>query len=191
MLHSRAVLNFDQLAPVHPRRLTRGEYDRMVALDFFRDEHVELVEGQVVAMSPIGPPHSFAVQRLTRVLLTAVARAADVRIQSPFAASDQSEPEPDAAVVPPGRYDQDHPARAHLVVEVADTSLAYDREKARLYATSGVPEYWIVNLRDTVVEVHTLPRAGMYTRVERALPGDVLHLVFDPQITVAVSDFLG
>jgi Uma2 family endonuclease len=142
-------------------------------------------------MSPKGPPHESALQRLNALLVPRLAGRAVVRIQGSFAASDGSEPEPDVAVVPLGEYRDAHPAEAHLLIEVADSSLSVDRRiKAGLYAESGVPEYWIVNVRDGVVEVHTEIVAGSYTRVQPFRPGGVIQLGAFSDVTVAVSDVL-
>src|SRR5450631_1217800 len=99
------------------RPLRRVEYDQLVALGAFQDERIELLDGALVAMSPIGAPHSSAVQKLTRLLVLALVGCAEVRPQLPFAALEFSEPEPDLAVVPLGDYDTEHPAQAHLVIE--------------------------------------------------------------------------
>jgi hypothetical protein len=93
------------------RPIRRQEYDRMVAAGLFDGENVELIRGAIVTTSPIGPDHSFAVQELTALFVHAFAGRAVVQIRSPFAASDDSEPEPDVAVVPPGDYRKAHPAK--------------------------------------------------------------------------------
>lgn len=142
-------------------------------------------------MSPAGPPHSGTVQALTKLLIRAVGDRADVRIQSPFAAGRDSEPEPDVAVVPEGRYVAAHPTEAWLIVEVADSSLRLDREvKVRLYAESGVGEYWIVNLSDGLVEVHTHPVRGTYTRVTPYRRDEIISPQRFPDIKIAVSEIL-
>src|SRR5262249_47478229 len=99
------------------RPLRRAEYDQLVALGAVEDERIELLEGQLVGMTPIGAPHSSAVQKLNALLVPALAGRASVRIQSPFAALDTSEPEPDVAIVPLGDYDTEHPNQAYLVIE--------------------------------------------------------------------------
>lgn len=179
------------LPPELTRPLTPAEYAKMAAIGMFEHERVELVYGSIVRMPPIGPPYSSTVQRLTEVLVRALSPRASVRIQLPFVAGDQSLPEPDVAVVPRGEYRDDHPTEAFLVIEVADSSLDCDRTtKAKLYAESGVPEYWVVNLIDGIVEVHTDIVRGVYTRVvpfkrgERVVPKDF------PDITLAVDDVL-
>lgn len=157
-----------ELAHTTPRRMTREEYDRMVALGFFRDERVELIRGIVVRMSPIGPPHSSVVELLNELLVRALAGRARVRIQLPFLAADGSEPEPDVAVVPVASYKARHPDRALLLIEVAESSLDYDREtKGALYAASGVPEYWVVDVKAQAIEVHSGPAGDRYEGVRR------------------------
>lgn len=174
------------------RRFTRAEFDRLVALGFFHeDERVELVHGILVRMTPPGPPHRSVVDRLTEMLVPRLLDRARVCIQQPFVAHDESEPEPDVSVVPMGDYSVDHPDIAFLVIEVADSSLRYDREtKAPLYAASKVAEYWIVNLSERVVEVHSDPAAGRYARVVRATPDDTLRVTAFPDIEIQVSALL-
>ncbi len=140
------------------RPLRRQEYDQLVALGAFVDERIELLEGQLVPMSPIGPPHSSAVQTLTELLLPALLGRARVFSQSPFAALDSSEPDPDVAIVPLGDYHHEHASEAYLIIEVAQSSLARDRgQKQRIYARAGVPEYWIVDVEGRAIEVHREP----------------------------------
>lgn len=125
-----------------------------------------------------------------RMFIETLGSRADVHVQQPFAAPFESEPEPDVAVVAPGDYLDDHPKTAWLLIEVADSSLARDRTKAKLYAAAGVTEYWIVNLVDEVVEVHREPRAQGYTNSTRHGRGDVLRLVSFADVEVRVADVL-
>jgi Uma2 family endonuclease len=160
-------------------------------LGAFRDERIELIEGALVAMSPIGAPHNSAVQKLMRLLILALEGRAAVRCQSSFAALECSEPEPDFAVVPSGDYDLDHPSEAYLIIEVAESSLAFDRgKKLRLYASCAVPEYWIVNLPERCIEVYTGPSPGAYAQVARYEPGQSIGLVAFPDLSFAVADVL-
>jgi Uma2 family endonuclease len=179
------------LAPEHRRPLRRVEYDRLVALGTFDGERVELIVGELRRMSPIGAPHASTVDRLNRLLTKALDDQALVRIQGSFAADDLSEPEPDVALYPFADYDDGHPQVAHLIIEVADSSLRYDREqKAQLYAECGVPEYWIVNLLDRVVEVHREPRDGRYQDLRVHAKGECLRLLSFPEVELAIDDFL-
>lgn len=173
------------------RPLRRVEYDQLVALGIFEGERVELIGGALRRMTPIGPPHTSTVDRLTRLLVLALSELAWVRVQGSFAADEISEPEPDFCIFPLGDYDAAHPSEAHLIIEVSDSSLAYDRgEKAPLYAACGVPEYWVVNLRDRVVEVHRGPSASGYREVEVVPKGARLRLLAFPDVELAVDDFV-
>lgn len=168
--------------------LTRAEYDELVTRGAFDDARVELLYGRVVPISPIGPSHRYSVTRLAKLLIRALGDRAGVHVQSPFAAPNESEPEPDIAIVPPGDYLDDHPQSAWLIIEVADSSLGRDRAKARLYAAAGVPEYWIVNLVDETIEVHRAPGHAAYAHHETRVRGDVLRVMGD--VDVPVSEIL-
>lgn len=173
------------------RRLTRAEYHEIGKTGIFDRDRVELIHGIVLRKPMIGGRHAYAVGKLAEVLLPQLLGRAQVRIQQPVAASDDSEPEPDAAVVAPGDYLDDHPAQAWLVIEVAESSLAYDRtEKAALYATMGVPEYWVVNLVDELFELHDAPVDGRYERTSVARRGQELVLKAFPDVRVPVSGIL-
>ena len=173
------------------RPLRRVEYDQLVALGAFEDERIELLDGALVAMSPVGAPHCSAVQKLTKLLVLALVGRAEVRPQLAFAALEYSEPEPDLAVVPLGDYDTEHPAQAHLIIEVAESSLAKDRgRKLRLYAACGIPEYWIVNLCDRCIEVYTEPVASGYAQQSAFAPGAAIALCAFPDVSLRVADIV-
>jgi Uma2 family endonuclease len=179
------------IAPDRVRPLRRLEYEKMVAEGLFAGERVELLDGVIVEMSPQDPRHAGAVQRLTRVLGRALAGRADVRVQLPLAVSEDSLPEPDTALVALRDFDQAHPTKAFLVVEVAEASLRKDRTvKAALYARAGVPEYWVVNLVERAVEVHTDASAGVYARVTSAKPGESIRLRTFPEVEVEVGEMI-
>jgi Uma2 family endonuclease len=171
------------------RPLRRVEYDKLVELGAFQDERIELLRGVLVPMSPIGAPHSATIDRLTRLLVLALDGRGTVRVQNPFAALDDSEPEPDLSVVPFGDYDGGHPERAHIVIEVAESSLARDRGvKLRIYAENGVPEYWIVNLVDRRIEVHTEPTPAGYASVRHFSAGQAIRLTRFEGVEICVAD---
>ena len=173
------------------RPLRRVEYDQLVSLGVFEGERVELLEGALVAMSPIGAPHNASVQKLDRLLQLALNERALVRCQMSFVALDISEPEPDLAVVPLRDYDTDHPDQAYLIVEVAESSVAYDRgRKRRVYASCGVPEYWIVNIPERCIEVYREPDVDSYVHSERYVPGQTLHIAAFSDVSIAVSDVI-
>jgi Uma2 family endonuclease len=173
------------------RPLRRAEYDQLVELGAFQNERIELLDGLLVPMSPIGPPHCSSVQKLSELLLPPLLGRATVWVQSPFAAHELSEPEPDLVVTPLGDYETVHPSEALLVIEVAESSLRQDRGlKRRLYATCGVPEYWIVNLVDRRVEVNTDPRGDTYGVCRAYAPGESIQLLSFPDLSIAVSDVI-
>lgn len=171
------------------RPLRRAEYDQLIALGAFQDERIELLEGQLVAMTPIGAPHSSAIQVLTMLLVPALLGRASVRIQSPFAALDTSEPEPDVAIVPLGAYRTEHPSEAYLLIEVAESSLGRDRGlKQRIYARAGVPEYWIVNIAERCIEVYREPRHDGYALCERVPHGGAVAPLHFSDVRVEVAE---
>lgn len=173
------------------RPLRRVEYDQLIALGAFEDEKIELLDGELVAMSPTGTPHGSAVQHLNELLVLALHTRAAVRCQSPFAASDLSEPEPDFVVVPRADYLDDHPSAAHLIIEVAESSLVKDRgRKLRMYANCRVPEYWLVNLVERCVEVYREPQGSAYARADRYERGQSIQLLAFSDVSIAVSDVL-
>lgn len=182
------MLNVAMIAPDVLRPLLRTEYERMVALGWFADERIELLQGVLVKMSPQGPRHIAVIRRLLRLLVLGVGERAEVQPQGPLALTNDSEPEPDVALVPIG-YADELPSQAYLVIEVADSSLAKDRSvKAPLYASAGVPEYWIVNITDRVIEVHRDAQEGVYRQIFVCRPGDAVEVASFPDIRIAVAD---
>jgi Uma2 family endonuclease len=180
-----------QLATEQPRLIRREEYETMVAVGLFEGDRVELLYGVIVRMRPKGPRHESAIEHLNELFVRGLTGRATVRVQSSFAASDGSEPEPDIAVVPRGDYSASHPAVAHLIIEVADSSLPTDRgTKAKLYAECGIPEYWIVNVRDGLMEVCTEIVSGAYTRVVPFRRGESIVPLAFSDLAIAVAEVL-
>jgi Uma2 family endonuclease len=173
------------------RRLKRVEYDQLVAQGAFQNERVELVFGVVVAMSPIDPTHVKSTTVLAKELTLALGDRAEVRCQQPIAATDDSEPEPDIYVTPASDDWNAHATRAHLVIEVARTSLAYDRgEKALLYGISEVDEYWIVDLVNELVEVRRDPDRGTWRSISTYRRGQTMSLLAFPDVAIEVVEIL-
>lgn len=173
------------------RRFTRAEYDRLVAEGWFAGEPVELLAGHLVRVSPQGAAHAATVRILTRLLVPRLVGRADVGVRLPFAASDDSEPEPDLALVAVSDDRSQHPSQAFLVIEVSASSQERDRGlKARIYADAGVPEYWIVDIAARSIEVRLDPRDGRYARVCRVGPGATLAPAAFPDVVIAVDDVL-
>jgi Uma2 family endonuclease len=141
---------------VRTKRWSRAEYDQLVERGAFpQGARVQLLDGEIVEMTPQIPDHALAVRAAEEALRRVFTHGYDVRVRMPLAIGDESEPEPDVAVVRGHFRDyRTHPLTAALVVEVADTSLEFDRSRnAARYASGKIPEYWIVNLVDRQVEV--------------------------------------
>ena len=154
--------------PIRTRHWTRKEYDKLVKIGVLHeDEPIELIGGQMIVAEPKGTPHATAIGLTTDALRMAFGSGWVIRVQSPVALDDESEPEPDIAVAQ-GRhrdYLGEHPARPALIVEVAQSSLSFDRRyKGSVYARAGIADYWIVNLRRRVLEVYREPIANATSR---------------------------
>ncbi len=186
---------------VAPRRWTRAEYDRMVEVGLLgEDDRVELIDGEILTMSPQDSLHAATIMLVQDTLRRAFGTDRSVRVQLPLALDPLSEPEPDFAVVEGTwrDYVDEHPATALLVVEVALTTLAYARRrKASLYARAGIPEYWVIDLRDRCLVVHRSPvpredaRYGHdYAHVEHLSAGGTVTPLLEPAATIAVADML-
>ncbi len=175
------------------RPISVDEYHRMIDVGILdEDEKVQLIDGMLVAMAPQGGPHAYVIQELNRLLVRALGDDFKVLTQLPLTLGEDSEPEPDLAVVraQDAASRSSHPGTALLVIEVAGDSLRFDRRtKAALYARTGIPEYWIVNLEDATIEVrsdpHTATGAYRETRVVRR--GETLTAAAVPGVQVDVA----
>ena len=178
------------------RRFTVDEYYAMADAGILtEDDRVELIEGEIIQMASIGSRHAACVNRLTRLLVDGAGDAAVVTVQNPVRLSDLTEPQPDFALVQPRPdfYADAHPRPEDvlLIVEVALTTLGYDRDiKLPLYARARVPEVWIVDLEGDAVEVYREASEGEFHDATRAGRNDVLHPVAFPAITVPVAQIL-
>src|SRR5262245_12072467 len=190
-----------QESKLQHRRWTRLEYERLVEQGIFLPgERVELIDGLLLVAEPQSSSHYAAVRLVEIALARALGPGWDVRAQGPIALDDASEPEPDVAVVHggPRDYARAHPSNPVLVVEVALTSLDFDRRyKSSLYARAGRPEYWIVNLVDRVLEVRRGPVASGgapygwdYATVEVWREGESVSPLAAPGAVIAVADLL-
>ncbi len=143
------------------RRFSRAEYERLIDLGVFQPgEPIELIGGQLMVAEPQGAAHYTAIRKTAKALEATFGPGWEVRTEGPIGLDDDSEPEPDVAVVPgsPEDYSRAHPSRPALTVEVAESSLGADRErKGSLYARAGLPDYWVLNLVDRVLEVYREP----------------------------------
>jgi len=179
---------------VRAKLWTRDEYDRLVAAGAFHPEaRIQLIQGEIVEMTPQSAAHATTLRRLQRAMETVFREGHDVRAQLPLALGDQSEPEPDIAVVPGSLddYRARHPSTAALVVEIADTTLDFDRSrKQEMYARAQIPEYWIVNLVDRVLEVYRDPQGSTYRTVLRLSVGGTIAPLAAPAASLKISDLL-
>jgi Uma2 family endonuclease len=177
------------------RLFTVDEYHRMAEAGILGSgERVELIEGDVVQMAPIGPRHAGCVINLTRLLLTRLGDRAVVSPQNPVVIQPRSEPQPDLVLLRPRAvsYSRELPASEDvlLAVEVADATVRFDRlVKARLYARAGIPEFWLCLATNGAVEVHRVPGADGYAAVTLHGPGRTVTPLAFPDVTFAVSDF--
>jgi Uma2 family endonuclease len=186
--------------PLTLRRWTRGEYERLVDLGMFHGEPLELIGGQLVVAEPQGSYHSSRLGAAADTLRAVLPPGWLLRVQMPVALDDESEPEPDLALVPGAwsDYDAAHPVRPALVVEVSASSLDFDRrDKGSLYARSRVQDYWILNLVDRLLEVYRDPAVDpaasyrwRYQSIQRLAPPAVVSPLALPSVRVAVSDLL-
>lgn len=185
---------------VKTRRWRRMEYERLVELGIFVGERLELLDGLLVVREPQGSPHAAIVAHIGQVLASAFGAGWHPRLHAPLALDDDSEPEPDVAIVA-GRaldYLDGHPSSAALVVEVADSSLRLDRRvKSGLYARAGLNDFWIVNLVDGVLEVHRAPRPAadtaygwVYRSVDVLRPPATVTPLAAPDARIAVAALL-
>jgi Uma2 family endonuclease len=175
-------------------KLSVEDYHKLGEAGILReDSRVELIDGELMDMAPIGAAHMRIVNRLTRLLVLAVGDLGVVSIQNPITLPPHSEPQPDVVILSPG---SDHieapvpgPREALLVSEVADTTVAYDRStKLSLYAEAGIAEVWIVNVPAQCVEVYRDPVAGAYMAKSEAGSGDLLSPSRLPPVTVQVAE---
>jgi Uma2 family endonuclease len=176
------------IEPEQIHRIRRDEFMRMIEAGAFPDDRrIQLLDGVLVTMSPQHDPHAEAIIRLNHLFMRALGDRAFVAVQLPFNASDYSRPEPDVALWRGPKV----PEQVSLAVEVSDSTLRLDRlVKLRIYAQAGVPESWIVNLTDDLVERHTDPGPEVYQQVEMLRRGATIRLVEHPDVEVAVDAIL-
>ena len=185
---------------VQRRKFSKDEYYRMAEMGFFNGQRVELIDGEVILMSPQEASHATAVGLVADTLQSVFSDGFIVRVQQPLDLGEAHEPEPDVAVVPGKRrdYATSHPKTAVLIVEVALTSVDYDRNvKSSLYAKAGIPEYWLLNLRERRLEVFREPVPmpeqifGFgYKSMRIYLPEETVSPLAKPDAQIKVADML-
>ena len=175
---------------------TVGDYFRMAEAGILsEDDRVELIHGEVLAMSPIGARHAAAVDRATRALVHVTGERAIVRIQGPVGLDQYSMPQPDIVLLRPKEdfYSAQHPSPADilLIVEVADSSLKYDRTiKKQLYAEAGIPEYWIADLTTDSLLAYSETSHDSYQAMHRLHRGDSIAPRLLPECQVRIDVLL-
>lgn len=182
--------------PIERYRLTSAIFHEMVEKGILsEDDRLELIEGELVTMSPIGPEHSGIVDQLAAILIKQLGDRAVVKVQGPLQLDESTEPQPDLILLEPRRDYYKHslprPIDVALVIEVADSSLAYDRAiKMPLYAGAGIPEAWIVNLIDRWIEVYRDPSPAGYTTMLKILAGKSISPRAFDDVVVTVDELL-
>jgi Uma2 family endonuclease len=189
-------------SPPRTRRWKRVEYERLIELGVFNPgERLELLDGVLAVREPQGTRHAAAIRAVIEALRRALGDGWQIDSQLPIALDDDSEPEPDVAVVPldRARYRDAHPSRPALIVEVAETSYRIDHhDKASLYARAGVVDYWLVDVVRDTVEIHRDPRASSdavlgwrYESIEILRSPATVAPLIAPDVAIPVADLLG
>lgn len=174
---------------------TVEDYHRMGEAGILHeDDRVELIEGEIVEMTPIGARHASCVRELNSLLSRQVEETLRVDVQNPIKLDERSEPQPDLAVIRARDYRESLPMPEDvlLLIEVSDTTLAYDKNvKLPLYARAGIPEVWIVDVGGETIERHTDPSREIYRHTEKACRGEKLESVALPSMVIIVDAVLG
>ena len=184
-------------AQLEKRYFNVDEYYRMARASILKpDDRVELIEGEIIKMSPIGSPHAACVSRLDDLLHDFDKRKVMVRIQNPIRLDDFSEPVPDVVILKSRRdyYSTRHPipSDVFIIIEVAETSVVADRHiKIPLHARSLIPEVWLINLPKKVIEVYFDPVAGSYRKSRKYKRGETAVAQSVPGLELEVNDILG
>jgi Uma2 family endonuclease len=180
------------------RLFTVDEYYRMAEAGILcEDDRVELIEGEIIEMPPIGSPHASVVARLNSLFPRRLTpEVAIVAIQTPIRLGGRTEPVPDICLLKPRSdfYSKEHPDASDvlLLIEVSDTTLAYDTgRKQALYADAGISEYWVIDVNGRRIEVYRGPASGNYKQRLIMQPGESIAPLAFPDLTIAVSDVLG
>lgn len=179
------------------KRFTVDDYHRMAETGILSEnDRTELIEGEIIQMSPIGDPHFNAVNRATMIFARGIGDRVVVSVQNPAVMDRHNEPQPDVVLIRPreGFYGsgKPDPEDVVLLIEISDTSLRFDQEvKLPVYARNGVREVWIVDLQDEVIRVHREPKGKAYTSIEIKQRNEQVSPQAFPDFSVNVSDLIG
>ncbi|MFN7928281.1 MAG: Uma2 family endonuclease [Blastocatellia bacterium] len=181
--------------PIPRRRFTVEEYHRMAEAGILApEERIELIEGEVIEMAAIGPRHAMCVDRIDEVIREKLGRIIHLRAQNPIRLSNITEPQPDITLAKRADYSTHHPTGDDvlLAIEVSDTTLEKDRTlKQKVYANASVPEFWIVNLPDDVIEIYRNPAGDVYSDVQCILRDGTLSPHLLPTLILSAEEILG
>jgi len=180
-----------------PLRFKVDDYYRMIELGMLKDyEKAEIIEGELIRQTPIGNKHAACVEKLNEFLRDKLGKSVSIRNQQPIKVGDYNEPQPDLAVVKrrDDFYGNGKPTGddCFLLIEVSDSTLDYDRnKKLPLYAEAKIPEFWLVNLQNNTVEVHTEPRESVYSLIRVLRRGETIKSESVPNLEIEVDKILG
>jgi Uma2 family endonuclease len=176
------------------RKFTVAQYEKMRDVGIIGDrEKIELIEGEIIEMSPIGLKHMAMVMRLTNILPNLIGNNTLISIQNPITLNDYSQPEPDLVLL---KYRQDYyetkqptPADILLLIEVSDSTIKYDREiKLPIYATNDVQEVWLINLNNETIEVYRYPQGTTYQHNQIMRQNEVISSLKLPELFLKISE---
>jgi len=193
------MMNLDSQTTFVPQpvrlRFSVDEYYKMIELGMLQDyEKAEIIEGEMIKQMTIGDRHAYVVDVLNRFFSRNLVDEVLVRVQNPLRLTDFDEPQPDIVLADLTKYDGKRHPRANeaiLVVEVSDSTRKYDRDtKIPLYAAAEIPEVWIVNLINNIIEVHQKPSNGIYQLAKIYSPGEVLQSDALPNLSLEVDKIL-
>lgn len=188
------VLEVRERAALPYHRWSLAEYHQMAQTGLLDEtDRVELIEGELIDMAPIGSKHAFSVDSIARALQLGAGKAFLVRVQNPILLGEHSEPQPDIAVVKDKNYSEAHPCAEEvmLVVEVSDTTLAYDRDvKLSLYARHGIPEVWLLDVNAGELTVYREPAEGQYRLIRKPTRAEAVSPVLVPAVAISLAEAL-
>ena len=178
-------------------RLNVSQYHQMSEAGIFSEnDKVELINGEIIEMSPIGRRHTACVNRLNSVFSQLLGKKVIIAVQNPITLNNLSEPQPDIALLKPRAdfYESGHPQPqdVFLLIEVADSSLEYDRDvKIPLYASSGITEVWLVDIYEQAIIVYRYPSENGYSDIQKLSRGEKMSIQAFPEVNLVVDDILG
>jgi Uma2 family endonuclease len=177
--------------PLPYHRWTVDEFHQMASAGLLDEtDRVELIEGEMIDMAPIGSKHAYLVDKLAQVL-TRNCGSQLVRVQNPIRVGERSEPQPDIAVVKGRNYMEAHPTAADvlLVVEVSDSTLEYDRDiKLGLYARHGIPEVWLLDVNAREITLYREPAEGQFRLIRKPTAAELVSPMLMPAVSIALTE---